>query len=436
MKTKIWLLICPLLLLAALTGSAYDFGGKIDNATSPSLSAGNVNLLQEDVLALWYETGLGETLKLTVQGSFTFPYTYSFSAESGDLTPTPFWNLDLLTLQGEKLLEGGLRRSASLGRFRAADFSGYLLADTLDGFEVGWQQARFNASFLAATTALQFQPYTSVKMSLSDEADTFYTKDDPLSDKLAPPRLIALLELEFPELIGRRDLLLAMAFQQDLRDPDELPATQGRLTTQYVGAGLRGTVAPALYCDFFAYLGTGSMLSGSGLTEYAGIASALAGASLRWFREDLLNSRAGLKLLFASGDEDFATFLEGNIDGLATAFQPISRPELALVFSPTLSNLGVLEASYSIKPAASLQLLIKGLAFLRPTSAPVSDGRVDAASDALYLGSEIDLAVRWRPYSDLGLACTVGLFLPGQEAFSATYQDPELEGRVELSFSF
>ena len=436
MKAKLCLLMC-VLLLSALTGSAYDFGGKLDNATSPSLSAGNVNLLQEDVLALWYETGLlDETLKLTVQGSFTFPYNYSFSAESGDSGQTPFLNLDLLTVQGEKLLANGLRRSTTLGRFRATDFSGYLLADTLDGLEVGWQQARFNASFLAGTTALQFQPYSSVKMSLSDEADTFYTEDDPLADKLAPPRLIALLELEFPELIGRRDLLIALAVQQDLRDPDDLPATQGRLTTQYVGVGMRGAMAPALYCDLFAYLGTGSMLSGSGILEYAGIASALAGGTLRWFREDLLNSRAGLKLLFASGDEDFATFLEGNIDGLATAFQPISRPELALVFSPTLSNLGVLEASYSIKPADSLQLLIKGLAFLRPTSAPVSDGRVDAASDALYLGSEVDLAVRWRPLSDLGLACSAGVFLPGGEAFSASYQDPELEGRIEISVSF
>jgi hypothetical protein len=436
MKIKFWLLVCALLLLAALPGTTYDFGGKLDNATSPALSVGNATLLQEDKLAVWYETGLlDETLELTVQASFTLPYNYSFSAESGDLTPSPFWNLDLLTLQGEKLLANGLRRSTTWGRFPARDYSGYLLADTLDGLEVAWQQARFTASLAVGTTALQFQPYTSVKMSLADEADTFYTEDDPLSDKLGPPRLIALLELEVPELIGGRDLLLAMAFQQDLRDPDKLPPTGGRLTTQYLGAGLRGTVAPALYCNFFTYLGTGSMLSGSVL-EYAGIASALAGASLRWFREDLLFSRAEVKLLFASGDKDFAAFLEGNMDGMATAFQPISRPELALVFSPTLSNLGVLEASYSVKPADKLQLLLKGLVFMRPTSAPVSDGRVDAASDALYLGSEADLVVRWRPYSDLGLACSAGIFLPGSEAFSSAYQDPELEGRIEISFSF
>jgi len=436
MKSKILLLSCALLILAALPGTAYDFGGKLDNATSPGVSAGNTTLLQEDKLAVWYETGLlNETLELTVQTSFTLPYNYSFSAESGDLTPTPFWNLDLLTVQAEKLLANGLRRSATWGRFAAADFSGYLFADTLDGLKVGWQQARFNASLALGTTALQFQPYTSVKMSLADEADTFYTEDDPLSDKLAPPRLIALLELEYPELIGGRDLLLAMAFQQDLRDPDKLPPTGGRLTTQYLGAGLRGTVAPALYCNFFTYLGTGSMLSSSGL-EYDGIASALAGASLRWFREDLLFSRVEVKLLFASGDKDFAAFLEGNTDDMATAFQPISRPELALVFSPTLSNLGVLEASYSVKPADNLQLLFKGLVFMRPTEAPVSDGRVDAASDALYLGSEADLVVRWRPYSDLGLACSAGVFLPGSEAFSSTYHDPEFKGRIEISFSF
>jgi hypothetical protein len=164
--------------------------------------------------------------------------------------------------------------------------------------------------------------------------------------------------------------------------------------------------------------------------------SVLAGASLRWFREDLSYSRAELKLLFASGDADFETFLEGNREELATAFQPVSRPELALVFSPALSNLAVLEASYSIKPAANLQTLIKAIAFMRPAAAPVSDSRIDAAADALYLGSEVDLTVRWRPYSDLGLACSAGLFLPADAAFLASDPDPELEGRIEISFSF
>jgi hypothetical protein len=451
MKAKLCLFLCAFLLLAALPGMSYDFGGKIDNATSPTVSSGNVNLLQEDKLALWVETGLGEALKLTVQGSFTLPYTYSFSAESGDTGATPFLNLDLLTVEGEKLLGslGTRRLSYTLGRFSAADFSGYLFDDTLDGLTVGWQQALFNATLTAGYTGLQFQPYSSVRMSGADAADTLYAEDDPLGDKLAPPRLIGLLAFEFPELIGRQDLRVTLAAQQDLRDKTELlaegdtvkaalNAPVGRLSTQYLGAGLRGGLAPALYADLFVYLGSGRMLSWleDAYYEYRWMLSALAGGSLRWFREDLLSSRAELKLLFASGDADFETFLEGNREELATAFQPISRPELALVFSPVLSNLAVLEASYSVKPAAKLQALIKAFAFLRPAAAPVSDSRVDPAGEAGYLGSEVDLAVRWRPYSDLGLAFSAGLFLPAEAAFLAADPSPELEGRVEISFSF
>jgi hypothetical protein len=451
MKAKLCLFLCAFLLLAALPGMSYDFGGKIDNATSPTVSSGNVNLLQEDKLALWVETALGENLKLTVQGSFTLPYTYSFSAESGDTGATPFLNLDLLTVEGEKLLGsfGTRRLSYTLGRFAAADFSGYLFDDTLDGLTVGWQQALFNATLTAGYTGLQFQPYSSVRMSGADAADTLYTEDDPLGDKLAPPRLIGLLAFEFPELMGRQDLRVTLAAQQDLRDKTELLAEGdtvkaalngpvGRLSTQYLGAGLRGNLAPALYADLFVYLGSGRMLSWleDAYYEYRWMLSALAGGSVRWFREDLLSSRAELKLLFASGDADFETFLEGNREELATAFQTISRPELALVFSPVLSNLAVLEASYSVKPAAALQVLVKAFAFLRPAAGPVSDSRVDPAGEADYLGSEIDLALRWRPYSDLGLACSAGIFLPAEAAFLAGAADPELQGRIEISFSF
>jgi hypothetical protein len=60
---------------------------------------------------------------------------------------------------------------------------------------------------------------------------------------------------------------------------------------------------------------------------------------------------------------------------------------------------------------------------------------VDPASSSRYLGTEIDLAARLRPFSDLGLALTAGAFLPGG-AFRTAYREAEFGGRIELSFSF
>ena len=199
---------------------------------------------------------------------------------------------------------------------------------------------------------------------------------------------------------------------------------------------MTGTLAASLYYELFGFFGTGKSLSYiEGEYQYKWIVSTLLGASLRYFREELLNTRAELRLLFASGDEDFAhSVIEGNREGMATVFVPISNRDQALVFSPRLANLVFLEASYSIKPLPKLQTQVKGIVFLRPTTGPVSDTRV--TEDSIYLGSEIDTVATFRPFSDLGMALSLGLFFPGHDAFGAAYQDPQFRGRAEISFSF
>jgi len=58
---------------------------------------------------------------------------------------------------------------------------------------------------------------------------------------------------------------------------------------------------------------------------------------------------------------------------------------------------------------------------------------VDSASTALYLGTEADLRVNFRPLSDLGLSLTGGMFFPG-----AALSDKALRllGRATVSISF
>jgi hypothetical protein len=143
-----------------------------------------------------------------------------------------------------------------------------------------------------------------------------------------------------------------------------------------------------------------------------------------------------LRLLVATGDEDLADlFIEGNQDGLANAFSTISQPELALLFSPRLGNLLLAEASYSLKPTDILQTLLKATIFLRPVLGPISDARVDPDSASRYLGTEIDLVARLRLFSDLGLAATGAVFLPG-DAFRTSNREVGYGARIELSLSF
>ncbi len=417
-----------LLLAGGLPVGAAEWGGTLDNTTTPTYSGTSqeASWLQENKLALWLDAEFNPRLSLTLQGS----YTYS-------LDRPYLFDVDILKLQGRFPLGDSSVLDFSLGRFRGADFSALLFSDNLDGAQVSWGSARANLSLAVGFLGLELKPVSTVSMSWADVNST---------SLLAPPRLLEMLQVELPELLGRQSLVMALVAQQDLRSQNGLlqegdtvfvGGLGGRLSTEYLGVALRGPLAGGLYYDLFGYFGTGRMLSYiGGAYSYEWILSGLAGAGVRFFKEQWLSSNAELRLLLATGDEDFAnSFIEGNQGGLATVFQTISQPELALLFTPRLGNLALAEASYSLKPGSALQIILKGTFFLRPTTGPISDARVDPASSLPYLGTEVDLTARLRVFSDLGLAFTAGAFLPG-DAFLAGYREPDFGGRIELSFSY
>jgi hypothetical protein len=430
------ILILSLILATTLLAnlSAFDWGGTVDNSTSIAYTFSDPDALQlqKDKFALWVVNQFSPIFKLTVQGSFT--YTYQNPKPDYPYLP----DIDMLHFSGALPL--GTQRTSLLsytfGRFLVNDFSGFVLADAIDGFELDWTTWLANSTLAVGYSGLLFDQSSGISISWADFNNT---------ELFAPPRLIGLFSMEFPSLFLNQDLSAVVIVQQDFRPEDELlaegPAIEvveqgGRLSTQYLGVGVDGPLARSLFYRFFAYLGTGKSLSYiDSEYQYEWIIATLLGASLHYFNEDLMFSRAELCLLFASGDSDFKySVIEGNREGLATVFVPVSNNDIALVFSPRLANLMLLEASYSIKPLRDLQTQLRGFVFLRPTTGPVSDLRVDG--DSIYLGSEIDAVVRYRPLSDLGLALSLGLFFPGGEAFTAIEQDPEFRGRLEISFAF
>lgn len=172
----------------------------------------------------------------------------------------------------------------------------------------------------------------------------------------------------------------------------------------------------------------------------------LTGGSFRLFLDKLLFSAVGLRVVFSSGDADNTAFYEGNTAASSTLFTPISRPVQGLVFSPQLGNIFVTELSYSIKPFSGLgagagerfQAQVKGILFLRPTMGAISES-YNESSTSVYLGTEADVVLNFRPLSDLGLAISTGMFFPNSgadRAFLETQRKPAFLGRFELSYSF
>jgi hypothetical protein len=277
--------------------------------------------------------------------------------------------------------------------------------------------------------------------------------------------LIETVQVIFPELFRRQDLMVSLLFQQDLRPQTELlPEGEenlnaggllgGKLHTFYLGLGLSGPMASlaGLYYSTFLYTETGATLSYvddpasfTGFSyQYKPILAFLGGINVDYYLEERSYSALGLSLLFASGDADSTSFQEGNSDKLAMQFTPISRPSFGLIFSPQLGNTLLVEIRYSIKPFSksesqalrNVQAEFQLFNYVRPNESPISEIGIDTASDARYLGTEIDATIRFRPLSDLGTVFSLGLFLPANSAFSGIYAEPQFLGRFEFSFGF
>jgi hypothetical protein len=403
-----------LLAAAAIPAGAFDWGGNVDNSTTVTVTASDPPTAypEEEIrLALWLEALFGKAGSLFAQGSYT-------------LTVEPLEDpaVDHPLLFDVDLLRYDVRLSSlfdlSAGRFAMADFSRFVLDDTLDGVQV---RANFPWSVMTAyvgTSALRFIPNTTIVMSGNDASDAL--NPDKL---LAPPRLMEGLQAVFPELFLRQDLTASLVFQQDLRaqviqegEETQFPGglADGPVNTQYFGAGLSGPLAPALYYRAFGYLETGSHLayladsaSGTGFSYQRQILLAgLAGAEVAYFLPQVMHSRVALSALFSRD------------------LIPISQPTFTLVYSPRFGDILTADLSYSLKPFAGSPKL-----WLRELQGELTVATYVQTVDVQYLGTEIDAAVDYRLFSDLGLALTLGLYLPGGAA-------AQFGGQFEFSFAF
>ncbi len=434
MKGKLFILLTAFILIV-FPLSGYDFGGIIENSTILSYTDA-ASVSQADKLSLWFGAELGEEIDIYIEGSYTFSLQRYF-----------FFNLDSIELSFDVLPQLGY----SIGRILFSDFTGHVLRHTADGILINHNLPAAAITGYLAYTGLLFVPGSSIVMSAADFGDA--------EDVFASPRMIGGVNIYFPDLWHRQSLDMAFLFQKDLREGidvipegevDQVPASGaagGRLDTQYFGLGLSGPIAASLYYDTFAYLGTGRTLSyvsdaasptGSSY-RYKPIFSFLGGGGIRYYREQALFTTIGLRGLFSSGDKDYTSFIEGNSAGSATTFVPITSPVFALVYSPRIGNIFLFELNYSIKPfyrrdSTDLQTQLKVMTFFRPTTGAGIEGWIDPASNSLYLGTEVDGAVNFRPLSDLGLSLSTGVFIPG----SASLEDTPVafSGRFELSFSF
>jgi hypothetical protein len=156
----------------------------------------------------------------------------------------------------------------------------------------------------------------------------------------------------------------------------------------------------------------------------------------------LFNSRAGLSFSFATGDDDAVTYYEGNTLGDYNQFSPITNGGGGIIFSPGLSNIITANINFSAKPlegmdipyVSNTQFVLNAMPFFRAVNGPVSVSGINPSYAGNYLGTEIDLTVNLRPFSDLGVITQLGYFIPDASAFTAA--DPVFMAKLNISLSY
>ncbi len=436
-----------MVLLAAAPAAAIDFGGTLGNTTEASVPFdGDTSIGQGNRLSLFVRHSFSEELEVVARARYEYRLDTVFADDTD--TEVDWWQGDLDALYARARLpvegENGALVDLQAGRFRLHEFSGALLNEPADGVRATFQTRGGDVTLGAGYTGLLMKESSGLLLSgadVSDDAD-----DD---EYFAPPRLLGLMAFSLPELVGRQNFNVSFIAQGDLRDEDDLPEGQGLLHTAYLGAGVSGPIVSTLFYDLYGYFGGGTTLTDlGGVYTYKPIQSYMVGANLQYFMPEVRQSVLSLGYLYSSGDKDQEEFYEGNTDGASKMFVGLTSPAFGAVFSPRLGNLMVTDLSYSLKPFSAqgadaleeFQSELSVLGFFRPTTGVISEPGINPSSDDLYLGTEVDLTLSFRPFSDLGFSLVNGVFFPNNgssdSAFLEDTVSSEYSARFIATFSF
>ncbi len=435
-----WFILLAVVLLvtvpAAYSETVFDWGGSVDYMGTLSVTP-DADYNQELNAGLRAAIYISESLTFKAKGSYTYNEDRPVYAD------VDYGWLKKQVLFDKQAEQNG-RKSLlhfTLGRFRVKEFSGYVFNHTLDGVQMGFELPFMSLSAGTGYTGLTFMPSSSIIVTNSDYSDHSGLADDGY--ELSPEKLIGTLNVSFPSLAFKQNLLFSAVVQKDFRQDFYEDKDDDELDTEYFGIGVQGRSIPSLYHDVYFFLNTGR-----GNFDVLGY---LAGGELRYYNKELLFSRVRLGGLYSSGDKekDYYTYLYGGPDfnGTSSSFMPLSdSPSFGLVFSPQIGNITLGRLSYSMKPFGfsdkksleSIQVELLGVSFFRSTGGIISNETLKPGSSEKYLGTEVDLKVRYRPFSDLGVSITGGLFFPNDDGDDAPLVkgDSPVRSAIQAHVSF
>ncbi len=299
--------------------------------------------------------------------------------------------------EGEEFIVRGGREFLVLGR-------GLLFNQVAYGLQASYSSGRFGARAFGAHSIIH-----------EDDIDTSRPGNDDSR------RAFGALELNYMVSAWHRAYAMGLV-ERDLNDEDpEIAPQDWDYHANYVGLGARGAVVGNLGYAVEGIHQFGTSIA-AGTTEEEDLSAFAFLATLDYRFGGEMSPYLSLDYMFGSGDPD-----RNSVTDAALGNQPGTDDEGFLAFGfvqtgfslfPRVSNLHLVRFGGSIRPLASVELLrqldvgsyVYGYRKDEET-APISDP--GAFLDDSDVGTEIDLFLRWRAASDVGVSVNYGHFMPG-----------------------
>jgi hypothetical protein len=466
-----FLIAAAFLLCAGFQALALDWGGSVEDksvTTLPFAKLGTGSVGQTETARLWVTRKLGPSADFLLKANVADALTYGYAP--GPLTNTFTADLESLVISSGSLV---------VGRTTYKDFGGIVLNTTLDGVQGTLYAPGLDLTLVAGYSGFVFKSGSTVVISQADLTDRIVPEDFTKPSTLfAPPRAVGYVEADFSRLIPNQKLQLAEAVQIDLRNENVAKdggqhsffspgsGTMAPVHMSYTGLGISGRIAGPLYWDFWSYAGLGLSLTPTGNYAQQSVDPSTHVVTPEvmqtWRTSYIVNGIGNIDLTLLlprwndtifniglmvgswdpdgiSPDQNLSATLKGDRPSLYTGYFGISRTGSALIFNPQPTNMAIAQVLYSVKPfarsksdAANFQMTASGFVFLRPTAGAIAETGLDTTSTDLYLASEGDLNLLWRPASDWGASLGVGVLVPGK----ALTRGIELNVQAGLNLSF
>jgi hypothetical protein len=409
MKSIVLIVTCLALVAGGAFAVDFDYGVNLDTSTLGSSGVIDTTYYSQYKAAIWGDlfqaTDTGGSLDLVGQASYRYTVQRPYIVD-----------LDLLRFTGlfPQAFGAGTAVELKAGRLTFSDATRLILDQTLDGVQVSLQFSGFQVMLAGAYSGFILNPSSNVRISQLDWSEA---NDNTVF--FGPKRIIT------QAFVGNDGFAVQALAQFDMRGAN----SGNTVNTQYLGIVGVPRLSPNLYLDYHFTASYGQSTQNGSTTN---IISVLGGLGLRFYAEQLADSRAFAKVTYATGSTPLV-LLTNNLS--VDNFTPISQPTIGLAFSPQLANLLYLDLGYSLRPFAgnpsvilsNIEPLVGARIFFRDpvpylvtgTAADILVQDLNPSSNALYLGTEITAGVKARLFSDLGLSVVGGMFLPSSDAFTS-----------------